>query len=135
MQNNSKTTVLIKNYLTKNLTKTTIAKIKSIHHYILILRMLTLQEFRNKYSKFRLGILWTLLEPVSMAVLLWLVFAVFLKSRDFGLRPYLLFLTLGIIPWWWFSTAVNGSAKIIKKTKPTSEQTYYPHISGFCGQT
>lgn len=78
--------------------------------------MLVLRDLQRKYTRFRLGYLWTLLEPLGMALVLWLVFSVLLGARGFGLQPYLLFLSVAILPWWWFSKGISASTRIWRKT-------------------
>lgn len=80
-----------------------------------VLRMLVLRDLQRRYTHFRLGYLWTLLEPLGMIFVLWFVFAVLLGTRQLGLQPYLLFLALAIIPWWWFTTGMTMSTKAFRR--------------------
>ncbi len=79
--------------------------------------MLVLRDLQNQYTKFRLGYLWSLLEPLGMSLVLWLVFSVLLGERALGLSPYLLFLSVAILPWWWFAKSVNASTKIFRRAR------------------
>jgi ABC-2 type transport system permease protein len=81
-----------------------------------VLRMLVLRDLQKKYTRFRLGYLWTLLEPLGMSLVLWLVFSVLLGARALGLQPYLLFLSVAILPWWWFSTGIGSATRIWRRT-------------------
>ena len=76
-----------------------------------MLRMLVLRDLQKQYTKFRLGYLWTLLEPLGMALVMWFVFTQLLGGRKLGLQPYFLFLAVAILPWWWFSKGISGAAK------------------------
>lgn len=89
---------------------------RSLWEHRQVLRMLVLRDLQKKYTRFRLGYLWTLLEPLGMAAVLWLVFSVLLGARGFGLQPYLLFLSVAILPWWWFSKGISASTRIWRKT-------------------
>ncbi len=82
-----------------------------------MLRMLVLRDLQRQYTKFRLGYLWSLLEPLGMALVLWLVFSVLLGERALGLQPYLLFLSVAILPWWWFLKSVQASTKIFRRMR------------------
>ena len=73
------------------------------------------ERLQKKYTRFRLGYLWTLLEPLGMSLVLWLVFSVLLGARALGLQPYLLFLSVAILPWWWFSTGIGASTRIWRR--------------------
>jgi ABC-2 type transport system permease protein len=79
--------------------------------------MLVLRDLQKKYTKFRLGYFWSLLEPLGMSLVLWLVFSVLLGERALGLSPYLLFLSVAILPWWWFTKCVNASTKIFRGSR------------------
>lgn len=78
--------------------------------------MLVLRDLQRKYTRFRLGYLWTLLEPLGMSLVLWLVFSVLLGARAFGLDPYPLFLAVAILPWWWFATGIGSATRIWRQT-------------------
>ena len=80
-----------------------------------VLRMLVLRDLQRQYTKFRLGYLWTLLEPLGMALVMWFVFTQLLGSSNLGLQPYFLFLTVAILPWWWFSRGVSGAARVFRR--------------------
>lgn len=76
--------------------------------------MLVLRDLQKQYTKFRLGYLWTILEPLGMSIVLWLVFSVLL-SRHLGEQPYALFISVAILPWWWFTKGVSQAARSFKK--------------------
>lgn len=82
-----------------------------------VLRMLVFRDLQRQYTKFRLGYLWSLLEPLGMALVLWLVFSVLLGDRALGLQPYLLFLSVAILPWWWFLKSVQACSKIFQRMR------------------
>lgn len=77
--------------------------------------MLVLRDLQRQYTKFRLGYLWTLLEPLGMALVLWFVFSVLLGARALGLQPYMLFLALAILPWWWFTKGIAASTRVFRR--------------------
>ena len=76
--------------------------------------MLVLRDLQKQYTKFRLGYLWTLLEPLGMSLVLWLVFSVVL-SRSLGEQPYALFITVAILPWWWFTKGIAQCTRAFRK--------------------
>ena len=80
-----------------------------------MLRMLVLRDLQRKYTRFRLGYLWTLLEPLGMSIVLWFVFNVLLGARALGLQPYLLFLSVAILPWWWFAQGIGAATKVFRR--------------------
>ncbi len=88
---------------------------RSIWQHRRILVMLVLRELQSQYARFRFGYLWTLLEPLGLSIVLWLVFSVLLGARKLGLQPYLLFLTVAILPWWWFTKGINASVRSFRR--------------------
>lgn len=91
--------------------------VRTIWEHRQVLRMLVRRDLQKQYTSFRLGYLWTLLEPLGMAVVLWFVFSVLLGARDFGLNPYLLFIVAGVLPWWWFLKGIRASTKVLQRAR------------------
>ena len=79
-----------------------------------VLRMLVARDLQRKYRNFRLGYLWSVLEPLGMTTVLWLVFSVLLGGRRMGEQPYYLFLSVAILPWWWFTKGISASTKVFR---------------------
>ena len=88
--------------------------------------MLVLRDLQRQYTKFRLGYLWTLIEPLGMAVVLWLVFSLLLGPRKLGLQPYLLFLSVAILPWWWFTKGVASMVRVFQKNRAQLRNSVLP---------
>jgi ABC-2 type transport system permease protein len=91
-----------------------------------VLRMLVLRDLQKQYTKFRLGYLWTLLEPLGMALVLWFVFTQLLGGQKLGLQPYFLFIAVGILPWWWFSRGVSGAARTFRRNPAILRMSVLP---------
>ena len=77
--------------------------------------MLVLRDLQRQYTKFRLGYLWTIIEPLGMSIVLWFVFSMLLGPRKLGLQPYLLFLSVAILPWWWFTKGIAQMSGVFGK--------------------
>lgn len=80
-----------------------------------LLRMLAVRDLQSKYRKYRLGFVWTLLEPLGMTVVIWFVFSVLLGTQRLGLAPYFLFLSVALLPWWWFTKGLTATTRIFHK--------------------
>lgn len=93
--------------------------VRAIWEHRQVLRVLVRRDLQKQYTTFRLGYLWSLLEPLGMAMVLWFVFSVLLGARDLGLNPYLMFIILGVLPWWWFTSGIRASTKAL--TRNSSE--------------
>jgi len=86
--------------------------------------LLTKRDLRVRYSTSLLGYVWSVLDPLLMALIYWFVFAVvFHRGGDVGEEPYIVFLLSGLLPWMWFNGAVSDStrafirdAKLVRST-------------------
>ena len=66
-------------------------------------------DFKTKYAGSYLGIIWAFVQPVVTILLYWFVFQVGFRSRPLGDYPFVLWLTAGLVPWFFFSDAWNGA--------------------------
>ena len=66
-------------------------------------------DFRTKYAGSYLGIIWAFIQPVITILLYWFVFQVGFRSRPLDDYPFVLWLTAGLVPWFFFSDAWNGA--------------------------
>jgi ABC-2 type transport system permease protein len=89
--------------------------VQSLWQHRQVLRMLVIRDLQKQYRKYRLGYLWSLLEPLGMSLVLWFVFSVLLGARKLGLQPYMLFLTIAILPWWWFTKGIAASTRVFRR--------------------
>ena len=78
-----------------------------------ILNTLVRRDLRVRYARSWLGYLWTIIDPLAMALIYFVVFAVIFKRPDAGHKPYFLFLLLGLLPWQWFNASINESARAL----------------------
>lgn len=66
-------------------------------------------DFKTKYAGSYMGILWAFVQPIITILLYWFVFQVGFRSTGEGDYPFVLFLTAGLVPWFYFSDAWNGA--------------------------
>ncbi len=77
------------------------------------LRILIYRDLQIRYAGTWLGYLWTLLDPLAMAFIYWLVFTQIIGAKNIGEQPYILFLLTGILSWTWFNGSVTDSARAL----------------------
>lgn len=73
---------------------------------------LSKNDFRKRYSGSYLGAIWAMAQPVVTVVMYYLVFDIVFNSPgplliDGTRAPYVLSLTAGLVPWFFFSEALN----------------------------
>jgi len=90
-------------------------------HFFELVRELTINEFKLKYKNSALGYVWSLIKPLSLFLVLYLVFSVFLRIGG-GMEYYQFYLLLGIIIWIFFADttlvcmhSIIAKAHLIKK--------------------
>ena len=89
---------------------------------LFILRQLVTKDFKLKYRRSFLGVVWSVLNPLLMMVVMSLVFSFFLRFGD--IPHYPLYLILGNVTWTVFSdstgagvTSIIDAASLLKKVK------------------
>lgn len=77
-------------------------------------------DFKKRYAGSYLGFLWALVQPVVTVLMYWVVFDVVFDTKNqmvaSGVEvPYVLFLTAGLVPWFYFSEAItNGTNALLE---------------------
>ena len=84
-----------------------------------LIAKLAVNDFRKRYAGSYMGIIWAFVQPVVTIVLYWLVFDVIFKTRAQMAGnvnvPYVLFLTTGLTPWFFFMEALtSGTTSLIE---------------------
>ena len=79
-----------------------------------VLTQLVGRDVRVKYGSSVLGYFWSLLEPLMLTAVYYLIFTVLLERARFGISNYALFLMLGVLPWLWVNTTVSASMRAMR---------------------
>lgn len=81
---------------------------------------LSKNDFKKRYAGSYLGFIWALVQPVVTVVMYWLVFDKVFNTKAQMLAsgvevPYVLYLTAGLVPWFYFSEAItNGTSALLE---------------------
>jgi ABC-2 type transport system permease protein len=92
---------------------------------------LTLRELRGRYKKSALGWTWSLLNPLAMVAIYWLVFGFFLqieppRGDPSGLQNFVIYLLCALIPWTFFSNSVQSSLEALVGNAGLIKKVYFP---------
>jgi len=89
--------------------------------------VLTLAErdLRVRYKQSVLGIAWAVITPVVMMVAFTVIFSRFTHIATGGV-PYALFSYMGLLPWTFFSSAINGGGMSLVGNAPLLNKLYCP---------
>jgi ABC-2 type transport system permease protein len=83
-----------------------------------VLWTLIIRDLRVRYSRSVLGYVWTILDPLLMSLIYFLVFVYIFKRDDLGHEPYFLFLIVGLLSWQWFSGSLTDTSRsLIQEAK------------------
>lgn len=87
--------------------------LKARYRYsVILLRQLVITDFKLRYQGSVLGYLWSLLRPLFMFAILYVVFGVFLKAKG-KIPHYPDYLLLGILLWNYFTEVTSGAVTAI----------------------
>lgn len=74
-----------------------------------VLRVLVHRDLTVKYQQSILGYLWSLIEPLTMALIYWFIFGLLFDTQLVDGGSYSMFIISGIFAWAWFNSAINES--------------------------
>lgn len=98
-------------------------EIKKLYSYRELLKTSIIKEVRSKYKNSFLGVVWSFFNPLLQIVVYAVIFSLILKNKQ---EHYAIFLCSGIIPWTFFSIAVNKSAFVIIENGNIIKKVYFP---------
>lgn len=70
-------------------------------------------DFKTRFAGSYLGIVWAFVQPVVTVLVYWFVFQVGLRSGNIGNFPFVLWLVAGLVPWFFFSEALNSATNAL----------------------
>lgn len=77
-------------------------------------------DFKKRYAGSYMGALWALVQPVVTVVMYYIVFDKIMGTGGSGLRdsgevPFVLFLTAGLVPWFYFNEAWTNATNALRE--------------------
>ncbi len=104
----------------------TLTKAKSKYRYsAILLRELVITDFKLRYQSSALGYVWSLLRPLFLFAIMYVVFSYFLKVGD-AVPYYPVYLLVGIVLWNYFSEIVNQCISSIVNRGPLIRKINFP---------
>jgi lipopolysaccharide transport system permease protein len=81
----------------------------SLEYYKDLVVVLTQKELKVRYKRSFFGYLWSIANPLALALVFFVAFKIFMKIP---IENYTLFLIAGLFPWQWFANSVTSSAMV-----------------------
>jgi lipopolysaccharide transport system permease protein len=99
------------------------ANANNILNYQHLIRKIAISDFKLRYKSTVLGFFWSLLEPLLMLVVLYVVFTNLMKMR---VEHYQLFLLMGIVSWDFLAKGTGMSLNCILGKPGLVKHVYFP---------
>jgi len=88
-----------------------------------IILVLTLKELKVRYKGSFLGYVWSVLNPLLLAVVFYFAFKVVVRIP---IENYSLFLISGLFPWHWFASSVGTAPSILLSNASIIKKVNFP---------
>ncbi|MBI1979601.1 MAG: ABC transporter permease, partial [Elusimicrobia bacterium] len=88
-----------------------------------LLYLLTRKEIALKYKRTVLGIFWSLLNPLLMAIVFFIAFKIFMR---FQIENYTFFLLSALFPWNWFLSSMIISSRSLVDNVTLIKKVVFP---------
>jgi ABC-2 type transport system permease protein len=101
--------------------------LKSKAKYFDLIRELAITDFKLKYQGSVAGYLWSLVKPLSVFGVLYLVFTVFVRIGS-DIEHYPVYLLIGIVLWSYFAESTTTALHCIVDKGDLIRKVYFPRI-------
>lgn len=98
-------------------------RIKNIYAYRDMIYSLVHRELRGRYKGSVLGFLWTYINPLCQIIVYSAVFSVIFRVQ---IDKFYLYLTIGMMPWVFFNTSVQGGSTCVRAQADLVKKIYFP---------
>ncbi|MBR3199003.1 MAG: ABC transporter permease [Bacilli bacterium] len=95
----------------------------NLYNYREFLKTSILKDFRGKYKKSFLGILWSFLNPLFQLLIYSLVFPHIMGNK---IENYTVYLIVGLMPWTFFNNTIIQSAACIVTNGGIIKKVFFP---------
>lgn len=99
--------------------------VKEIVKYKEFLKSNVKKDVRGKYKGSFLGVLWSFINPLLSVIIYAIVFHYIMR---FNIENYLIYLIAGIIPWNFFTAAINSGMNSVIFNADIIKKVYFPRI-------
>lgn len=102
-------------------------RLHDVWQYRGLLYFLAWRDIKVRYKQTTLGILWAVLQPALTTLISTIVFGRFMNVQTNGL-PYPVFSLCGILPWVFFSHALNEASNSVVGNANLISKVYFPRL-------
>ncbi len=99
------------------------ARLRELWLYRHLIGNLVRRDLQVRYKNSVLGFLWSLVSPLLMMLVFWVVFDLFLGR---GTEDYHAFVLVALLPWNWFSVSMAGGTQSVVASSALIKKVYFP---------
>ena len=99
--------------------------VRDIKNYFEFLKSNVKKDIRGKYKGSFLGILWSFINPLLSVLVYAIVFPYIMRMK---VENYLIYLITGMIPWTFFTSAINTGIISVLSNADIIKKVYFPRI-------
>lgn len=101
---------------------------QDLWRYRELLFILAWREFAVRYKQTAIGVAWAALRPLLTMAVLTLVFSVLAGLPSDGDTPYPLMVFAGMLPWYFFSSALTSASDSLIANASLVSKVYFPRL-------
>lgn len=98
-------------------------ELKELYNYREMMYNLVKKDLRTRYKGSILGFLWTFINPLLQLIIYTIVFSIIMRAN---VEKFYIYLFVALIPWIFFTTALQGGATSILSGKDLIKKVYFP---------
>jgi homopolymeric O-antigen transport system permease protein len=99
--------------------------LKDLAQYTDLIYTLSQHRVRVRYKQSMLGIIWAVMQPLSLMLIYTVIFSMVTKIETGG-PPYAIFVFVGLLPWTYFSTALTSGTSALTSNINLIAKVYFP---------
>ena len=100
-------------------------QLKELYNYREMMYNLVKKDLRTRYKGSFLGFLWTFINPLMQLVIYTIVFSTIMRV---DVDQFYIYLFVALIPWIFFTSAIQGGATSIIGGKDLIKKIYFPRL-------
>lgn len=101
--------------------------LRELYDYRDLIYFMALREIKGQYAQTVLGLSWAAINPLIQIAIFSIIFGGIVKVTTDGI-PYVLFSSLGIIPWTYMSQTMVGSSLSLIQQGDILAKVYFPRL-------
>lgn len=95
-----------------------------LFRYRELIKNLVIRDLKVRYKSSVLGFFWSLLNPLLMMLVFYVVFTILLPR---GIEAFPLFILSALLPWNFFASSVTGSLRSVVDNANVIKKVHFPH--------